>query len=103
MSVDIESDYKVDPETRKLVYEHVKDAPDLLIQDGNDLDTKGVALLAAASVVLGLASFAKLTGGASAAPALVALAVAGLGFLFAVYHAALLLGPTTYVRSSSCR
>jgi hypothetical protein len=90
----------IDPGTRKLVYEHVKDAPELLIQDGNDLDNKGVGLLAAASVVLGLTSFGKLTGGGAPWEVVLTLGAAGVAFLYAAYHAGRLLGPATYVRSS---
>jgi hypothetical protein len=96
----VHEDYAPDPETVRLFYEHVKDAPELLIRDGDDLDRKGIALLSAASVLLGLASFGKFTSGAAASTsATIFLVLAGGGYLFAAFFTFRLLRPTTYVRS----
>ena len=59
MSTD-DSDAIKDPETRRLLYEHLKDAPERQLADTNDLDGKAATLFGAASIIMGLASFGNL-------------------------------------------
>lgn len=52
-----------DADTRRLLYEHLKDIPERQLADTNDLDGKAATLFAAASVVMGLVSFGTLGSG----------------------------------------
>jgi hypothetical protein len=91
-----------DPKTRKLIFDHLKDAPERQLADMNDLDAKAATLFGAASVVMGLASFGNLGAGLMGprAVAVEALLIAA-GFVYVVGAGAALihLRPVTQRRS----
>jgi hypothetical protein len=99
---DPEGDEIRDPNTRKLIFDDLKDAPERQLADMNDLDAKAATLFGAASVVMGLASFGNLGVGlmgphAVAVEAL--LIAAGFAYLVGAVAALLHLSPVTQRRS----
>lgn len=60
-----DGDAVANDETRRLIYEHLKDAPERQLADSNDLDNKAATLFGAASVVMGLAGFGNLGAGST--------------------------------------
>jgi hypothetical protein len=98
----LDDDWIVDPETRRGIFDHLKDAPERQLADNNDVDTKAATLFGAASVVLGLVSFgslgATLTGGQAVAVTLL-LVAAGVAFLLVAVAAAIELWPVDQRRS----
>jgi hypothetical protein len=52
------TDERPSPETLEVIYDHLKEVPEVQQADARDLDTKMVQILQAASVVIALAGFA---------------------------------------------
>jgi hypothetical protein len=90
-----------DDDARRLVYEHIKDAPDLFIADGGDLDRKGIAILSAASIVVAAAGLGKISTSATgfAAGTSVYLLVAAAAYVWVLGWALVLLWPVTWIRT----
>jgi hypothetical protein len=91
-----------DNDTRRLIYEHLKDAPERQLVDTNDLDAKAATLFAAASVVMGLASFGNLGAGSTgriAGAVTTLLILAAMAFAVTAAAALLHLRPVDHSRT----
>jgi uncharacterized membrane protein YcjF (UPF0283 family) len=94
MSTD-DSDAIKDPETRRLLYEHLKDAPERQLADTNDLDGKAATLFGAASIIMGLASFGNLGTSSTGA---IACAITALLVCAVVAYAATAVAALVHLR-----